>query len=83
MRLGKNQLATLRSLGPHLTCIVGDKTHKSLAAHGLVEALGADGDGFWVITPAGLCALADAIDAGLLPRLTRDNFRTRQEDAET
>lgn len=74
--LGKNQLATLRALGPYRVCIVGGKKHKSLARRGLCEALG--DDSFYAITPDGLRALADAIDRGQLKRWTLDDFKVRK-----
>jgi len=77
--LGKNQLATLRTLGPSLCCIVGGKEHRSLAKRGLIQALSDDGDAFFVITPDGLRALADAWDNGKLPRVTLDDFKPRSQ----
>lgn len=75
--LGKNQLATLRALGPHLVCIVGSKEHRSLQKRGLVESLGDDGNSFFAITPDGLRSLADAIDSGKLHRWTIDDFKPK------
>lgn len=75
--LCKKQLAALRSLGPNLVCIIGGNEHRSLLKRGLLEALGSDGDSFFAITTNGLRALADALDAGTLPKGTIENFRSR------
>lgn len=69
MKLGKNQLQRLMSLGsPTFLLIVGgDKVSRSLQARGLLVNHFPDNPDAWIrITPAGLRALADAHEAGLL-----------------
>jgi len=65
VRLGIRQLETLRAVGTHAALVVPDKTSRRLCALGLMVAHGDDGS-FAAITPAGLRALADAVDAGRL-----------------
>jgi hypothetical protein len=61
--LGKNQLARLKSLAhPETYLIVGDRAADSLARRGLLRAFGKGRKSFFGITPAGLRALADALE---------------------
>jgi len=61
-RLGKHQLAMLRTVGTTSALVVPDKTSRRLVELGLMAA---EPDGsFASITPNGLRALADAADAG-------------------
>lgn len=63
-RLGKHQLALLRSLAGSLTVIVADKTTRSLCARGLMVE---QQEGAFVhVTPDGLRALADAAEQGFV-----------------
>lgn len=63
MRLGIRQLRKLRTVGTRMALVVPDKTSRRLCELGLMVAHGDDGS-FAAITPAGLRALADAVDAG-------------------
>jgi len=64
-RLGKNQLSRLAYMGGvHTFQIVGCKESRALQQRGLLRAHGDDSDSFFSITPAGLRALAAAIDCG-------------------
>ena len=67
--IGKNQLRLLRQLGPHLMLVVGDKLSASMVKRGLLQSAASDGDAFFHLSPNGLRALADAIDAGLVEPL--------------
>lgn len=62
MKLGTRQLETLRAVGTTAAIVVPDSITRRLCALGLMasEASGS----FAHITPAGLRALADAVDAG-------------------
>lgn len=61
MKLGKNQLEMLTVLGcPGRFLVVPDKLSDSMVKRGLLHSV----DGFVCITPAGLRALADAVEAG-------------------
>lgn len=65
--LGKNQLQRLMGLGSPgcLLVVASDKVSKSLVARGLTKPRFADSPDAWHgITPAGLRALADALEAG-------------------
>jgi hypothetical protein len=64
MRLGKHQLELLRNLGATSAVVAPDKTTRRLCALGLMHAHGGKDGSFAAITPAGLRALADAVDAG-------------------
>lgn len=73
-RLGKNQIAFLAGIaGTGRAVVVGDKLIRSLAKAGCLKALGANS--FYVITPAGLRSVADAIDGGALKPTTLDDFK--------
>lgn len=62
MRLGKNQLALLRSVGTTAALIVPSRESRRLCDLGLMES---EPDGSIArITPNGLRALADSVDAG-------------------
>lgn len=62
MRLGKQQLALLRSVGTHSALVVPDRQSRRLCELGLMTA---ENDGsFARLTADGLRALADAVDAG-------------------
>ena len=76
-RLGKNQLDFLAGLaGPRRAAIVGDKLLRSLAKSGYIKALG--DDSFYVITPDGLRAVADALDSGALKPTTLEDFKSKK-----
>ncbi|HRP26369.1 hypothetical protein [Thauera sp.] len=62
-RLGPKQLALLRTVGTSSALVVASATSRRLCALGLMRAHGTDGS-FAAITPAGLRALADAVEAG-------------------
>ncbi len=64
MRLGKRQLALLRGVGPTSAVVVPDGTTRRLCDLGLMKAHGGEDGSFAAVTPAGLRALADAVDAG-------------------
>jgi hypothetical protein len=75
-RLGKNQIELLaRMTGQGRAVVVGDKLIRSLAKAGCMSALSHNGDSFYVVTSAGLRAVADALDAGSLPPVTIDDFK--------
>lgn len=75
-RLGKNQLEFLsRMAGQGRAIVVGDKLIRSLAKAGCLKALGNKNDSFFVVTAAGLRAVADALDSGALPPVTIDDFK--------
>jgi hypothetical protein len=75
-RLGKNQLAFLaRMTGQGRAVVVGDKLIRSLAKAGFMTALSHNGDSFYVVTAAGLRAVADALDNGAIPPTTIDDFK--------
>lgn len=63
MKLGKRQLEILLSVGCTSAIIVPTPITKRLCEIGLMKSHGPDGS-FASITPAGLRALADAVDAG-------------------
>lgn len=74
--LGKNQLDFLMKMsGMGRAVIVGDKLIRSLCDRGLLVALSTEGDSFFVLTPNGLRAIADAIDSGALKAPTIDDFK--------
>lgn len=63
--LGKHQRDALASMAdPTIAAISSDKTWRALAKRGLVRSLAKDKDSFFVITPAGLRALADELESG-------------------
>ena len=62
MRLGIRQLELLRSVGTTRALVVADRASSRLCEIGLMKEMG-DGS-FVAVTPAGLRALADAVDAG-------------------
>lgn len=64
--LGTRQLETLMTLSsPSLSQVVPDKVARSLERRGYLKPLSGRSDGFLVITPAGMRASADALEAGL------------------
>lgn len=63
MALGKKQLEMLRLVGTHSALVVPCARSRRLCDLGLMKAHGTDGS-FAAATPAGLRALADAVDAG-------------------
>lgn len=68
--LGKRQidlLAMMTSVGRAL--VVPNEVSKALCKRGLMEVSGRDIDGFVVVTPNGLRALADAMDAGKISHI--------------
>lgn len=71
--LGKLQLerlAHMTALGRFLV-VADDRVSKSLARRGLTKSHGDRPDSFHHITPNGLRAVADAMEAGLLEKFTR------------
>ena len=74
--LGPNQVALLAALGsPHRAMVVADALCMSLVKRGYAHCL--RDDGFVAITPTGLHALADLLEAGRIdqsvtPRRARD-----------
>lgn len=62
--LGKNQVSLLVSLSPGRTLVIGDKTSSALIKRGLARSWHKDGEDLVTITPAGLRALADEMEAG-------------------
>ncbi|MFA1674800.1 hypothetical protein ACDY97_19045 [Rhizobium mongolense] len=64
MKLGTRQLELLRTVGTTSALVVLDNVSRRLCALGLMKTMGKDGDSFACITPNGLRALADAVDAG-------------------
>jgi hypothetical protein len=82
--LGKNQLSMLLSLSnPGNLMVVGDKMSESLERRGLArhyaEKKGRP-NGFIRITPAGLRALADAYEIGLIDQFMGETFRKITKD---
>ena len=85
MTLGKHQLCLLASMAsPFNLLIVKDKIAMSLVRRGLLEPRDFpkrdDDDAFFGITPAGLRAVADALQSGQLeqfynPKFQRDRVR--------
>jgi len=71
--LGKNQLQQLMWLAsPGRMLVVGDTVSKSLVARGLLRPNFPDTPDAWHrITPAGLHALANAYEAGLLEQFMK------------
>lgn len=69
-RLGSRQLKRLAGMaGVGSALVVPDSISRSLTARGLMQPTGDQPgaeDGMIVVTPAGLRALADAMDAGLV-----------------
>lgn len=75
MRLGKNQLSTLNSVGTNMAIVVPTKETRRLVDLGLMVA--EPNGSFARITPAGLRALADAAEAGKVEiPLSIDSFRS-------
>lgn len=75
-RLGAKQLDFLAGMaGTQKAVIVGDKLIRSLQDRGLMVALGKERNSFFTITPAGLRAVADALDSGALKALTFDDLK--------
>jgi hypothetical protein len=62
--LGKNQLTLLKNLMPGRAVVIGDKTSSSLTQRGLAQSWDENGKDLVTITPAGLRALADEMEAG-------------------
>lgn len=70
--LGKRQEQRLAALAlGSFQIVASDRVAQSLARRGLTKAAGRDADAFHRITPAGLRALADAMQAGRLDEWTR------------
>ncbi len=63
MRLGKRQIQMLQSVGSTSAIIVPCPPSRRLCEMGLMKSHGPNGS-FVAITPDGLRALADAVDAG-------------------
>lgn len=76
-RLGKNQIKSLAGMCLGRAVVVGDKIERSLVKAGCMEALGSEGDSFYVITANGLRAVADAMESGAIPPVTMDAFRPK------
>lgn len=86
-RLGKHQLCLLATIAsPFSMLVVSDKLSRSLVNRGFLEPRrpprkkDKDDGGFFGITPAGLRAVADAVERGELeqfydPRFRRDRVR--------
>jgi hypothetical protein len=66
-RLGPLQIRRLASIAVGMCQVVPDSVSRSLTRRGLMEPTGSDGESLVVVTPAGLRALADAMDAGRFP----------------
>lgn len=67
--LGKNQLERLLGLASpgSLLIVAGDRVSQSLVQRGCLKPMKPDDQKAWLqITPAGMRALADAFEAGLL-----------------
>lgn len=64
MKLGTRQLKLLRTVGTTSALVVPDNISRRLCDLGLMKAMGKDGNSLACITPNGLRALADAVDAG-------------------
>lgn len=78
-RLGRKQLTFLANMaGTGFAVVVGDAFIRRLVAHGCLRPLGPEGDSFFVVTPAGLRAVADALDAGTIPAVTIDAFKPKE-----
>ena len=80
-QLGKHQLALLATMGsPFMLLVVSDKLSRSLVHRGLLEPRrpprrsDKDDGGFFGITPAGLRALADALEGGDLEQFYDEQF---------
>lgn len=83
--LGKHQLRLLLQLGsPGMRLVVGDRLSRSLERRGLLRATGGpvktdDGrdlpPGLFQITPAGLRALADALERGQLEQFFKKHHK--------
>ena len=68
-RLGRKQLDFLASMaGVYRSLVVPDKMTRSLCALGLMVSWSKKTDGFIVLTPAGLRAVADALENGGIER---------------
>lgn len=63
MRLGVRQLTLLRNVGTTASVVVPDALTRRLCDIGFLKAHGPGGS-FAAVTPAGLRALADAVEAG-------------------
>lgn len=77
--LGPKQLDALRGLALGLVGLVPDATDRSLIRRGMLRQ--EDGDGCYCIAPAGLRALADAIEAGKVEDALTTFARRRAEKA--
>ncbi len=77
--LGKLQLERLMGLGsPSMLMVVGDAVSTSLVKRGLLKPNFPDEpDAFHRITPAGMRALADAYEGGLLDQFMKKFPRAR------
>lgn len=80
-RLGKHQLCLLATLAsPFMLLVVSDKLSRSLVQRGLLEPRrppikgDKDDGGFFGITPAGLRALADALERGNVEQFFDEKF---------
>jgi hypothetical protein len=82
-RLGIRQVRRLAALsGIGLCQVVPDDVTRSLCLRGLMLGTAPDGDGMVVVTPAGLRALADALDAGRMDwKPDWDAIRAKREAA--
>ena len=62
--LGKHQIALLVVLRPERAMVIGDRTSAALIKRGLLRSWANNGKDMVTITPAGLRALADEMEAG-------------------
>jgi hypothetical protein len=62
--LGKHQLTLLKNLMPGRAVVIGGNTSSSLIKRGLACSWDENGKDLVTITPAGLRALADEMEAG-------------------
>ena len=69
MRLGRKQLELLRSVGTTAALVIPTRRSRRLCDLGLMQSDNPEG-AFAYITPAGLRALADAVDAGRIDLFT-------------
>ena len=75
MKLGKHQLCLLATMAsPFSLLIVGDRISRSLEKRGLLAPHFAKSDGFHGVTPAGLRAVAEAMERGELDQFTDPKY---------